>query len=66
MTELKHAPECEVALHNPEDQHGWKAAQGGWDGDELVCTCYLKAVMARRAVYGDEDLIGDLPFGKAS
>lgn len=59
----RHADDCDIVLSgNIGDLAEWVAANGYWDGDEHVCTCYLKDVMARRAIYGDERLVHDLPL----
>lgn len=57
----EHADDCDCVLSGAcGANRGW-VVHADWD-DAAVCTCDLKAVMERRAVYGDERLIGDLPF----
>jgi hypothetical protein len=57
----EHAEGCALVVEGPaREGRSWVGPTSEWEGDEQYCTCYLKAIMARRALYGDERLVGYL------
>lgn len=61
----EHATDCDcVNFGACHGNTGW-VVHAHWD-DADYCTCSLKDVMARRAVYGDERLVAELPFNGKS
>lgn len=61
MAPREHDDDCELVIEGSAERNREWVEHAQWS-DADGCTCYLKAVMARYAIYGDETLVAELPL----